>query len=278
MATFSGEQAHAEVAGAEICLICGATMRQAFTATVLGRHAVRYFGCPDCRHFRTESPHWLEQAYSRAIAGADTGLVMRNLMIARQLACVLFEFFDRDARYLDTAGGTGLLTRRMRDIGFDFFWEDPYCENVLAYGFEGPRGVGGYAAVSAFEALEHMADPLAFIRSCLDRSADRTLIFSTELFEGDLPPPDWWYFAFPTGQHISFFCNQTLQRIAATLGVRFLSHGGLHALTRHDISSRAWRRTVDRVDRGLFERVARKMVSRTQADHELMLRRAAGAA
>ena len=260
-------------AGGESCLLCGASMRASFTATVLGRHEVRYWSCPACGHFRTEKPYWLEQAYSRAIAGADTGLVMRNLGIARQLACVLHEFFDHAGTYLDTAGGTGLLTRLMRDVGFDFRWEDPYCENVLAHGFDAAPGGAGYEAVTAFEAIEHMQDPLGFVRGCLERSRTRTLIFSTELFEGAEPPRDWWYFAFPTGQHISFFSRRTLEQLAARLGVTFLSHAGLHALTSRDIAPRAWRKVLDQVGRR-HEKVAKKMQSLTLADHEAMLRRA----
>ena len=261
-------------AGGESCVLCGAPMRASFSATVLGRHEVRYWSCPACGHFRTEKPYWLQQAYSRAIAGADTGLVLRNLAIARQLACVLHEFFDPAAPYLDTAGGTGLLTRLLRDVGFDFRWEDPYCENVLAHGFEAAPGFTAYEAVTAFEAIEHMEDPLAFVRSCLERSRTRTFIFTTELFEGAEPAPDWWYFAFPTGQHISFFSARTLEQLAARLGVKFLSHAGLHALTSRDISPRAWRKVLDQVGRR-YEKVVKKMPSRTMADHEAMLRRAA---
>ena len=66
------------------------------------------------------------------IADADTGLVSRNLGIARRLAGLLYFGFDPKARYLDFAGGYGLLTRLMRDRGFNFYWHDLYCENVFA--------------------------------------------------------------------------------------------------------------------------------------------------
>jgi hypothetical protein len=261
----------------ESCVLCGAVMRASFRATVLGRHEAQYWSCPACGHFRTGKPHWLPEAYSRAIAGADTGLVMRNVGIARQLACVLHDFFDSAGTFLDTAGGTGLLTRLMRDVGFDFRWEDPYCENVLAYGFEATAEFTGYEAVTACEALEHMEEPLAFVRSCLGRSRTRTLIFTTELFEGPEPPRDWWYFAFPTGQHISFFSARTLEQLAARLGVRFLSHAGLHALTAQDIAPRAWRKVLDQAGKR-HAKIVRQLQSRTMADHEVMLRRAADAA
>jgi hypothetical protein len=253
------------------CQICGAAVRKAFEATVLGQHRVGYFFCDRCQHLRTQRPFWLPQAYSSAIARADTGLVMRNLKIARYLACILFEFCDRDGRFLDLAGGTGLLTRLMRDVGFDTYWEDAYCVNQMAAGFEAAAGSAGYEAVTAFEALEHMEDPLGFIESAVARSRTGTLVFTTELFEAAPPPADWWYYAFPTGQHISFFTRVTLDTVAARLGLRLLSAKGMHLLTRLDIDERQYARVLKKSGRGLYEKVCESMQSRTQADHDRML-------
>lgn len=248
-------------------------MRTAFRARVLDRHDVLYLSCPSCQHLRTETPHWLDEAYSRAIARADTGLVMRNLLIARRLSCILFELFDHEGRFLDVAGGTGLLTRLLRDVGFDAYWEDRYCENVLAAGFEAEPESTGYEAVTAFEALEHMPDPLAFLERCLARSSTATLVFTIELFGSSPPALDWWYYAFATGQHISFFNERTLAAVAERLGVRFLSARGMHMFTRQPITRHRLRRIVRKADHGYHEKVARAMISRTQTDHELMLRR-----
>ena len=45
-------------------------------------------------------------------------------------------FFNKNVAYLDVDGGYGMLTRLMRDYGFHFYWTDPYCQNILARGFE----------------------------------------------------------------------------------------------------------------------------------------------
>jgi Nif-specific regulatory protein len=37
---------------------------------------------------------------------------------------------------VDCAGGYGILVRLLRDYGVNALWSDPYCENVLAKGFE----------------------------------------------------------------------------------------------------------------------------------------------
>jgi hypothetical protein len=248
-------------------------MAQVFTARLLGRHDVRFYACPACQHLRSEAPYWLAEAYAEAITRADTGLVMRNLQIARLLGGVLFELFDRQGRFLDTAGGTGLLTRLLRDIGFDAWWADPYCRNVMAAGFEAPSGADGFEAVTAFEALEHMADPLAFIGESVQRSRTRTLIFTTELYEHTPPPPDWWYYAFPAGQHISFFTRQTLHEVARRLGLNFVTAGGLHMLTGLPLSQRRYAWIVRKAKWGwLQRRIRHQMQSRTQRDHDDMMR------
>lgn len=248
-------------------------MQPAFTARVLNRHEVRFFFCPACQHLRSETPYWLEEAYVDAIARADTGLVVRNLNIARLLGGILYELFDHKGRYLDTAGGTGLLTRLLRDMGFDACWEDPYCKNVIAAGFEIKPGERDFEAVTAFEALEHMVDPLAFISSAVERSKTRTLIFTTELFKHAPPPLDWWYYALPAGQHISFFTRRTLQEIARRLSLNFVSAGGMHMLTQKPVSQRSYAWIVKKAKRGWFQR---QLSSLTQPDHDAMMRALSG--
>lgn len=258
---------------AELCRVCGTTMNAAFTARLLSRHDVSFYSCPACGHLRSQTPYWLEEAYTEAITRADTGLVVRNLQIARLLGGVLFELFDHKGRFLDTAGGTGLLTRLLRDMGFDAWWEDPYCKNVIAAGFEAEPGAVDFEAVTAFEALEHMVDPMAFISGAVQRSKTRTLIFTTELFESAPPAQDWWYYAFPAGQHISFFTRRTLEEIARRLGLNFVSCSGLHMLTARRVSQRRYSWVVKKAKRGwLRGRIESELRSRTQSDHDDMMR------
>ncbi len=218
------------------CNICGHDSVHAFNARILHKYSADFFHCVHCGYLRTPDPHWLDEAYSEAIASADTGLVQRNLHLRRRCAPLLYFLFPKKAPFLDQAGGYGMFVRLMRDMGFDFYWEDKYCENLMARGFEA-RPDQDFSAVTAFEVLEHITDPLQFIEETLSSAHSETLIFSTELFEGDAPRPgDWWYYAFETGQHISFFQHRTLEVIADRLGAQLLSDGSLHILSKKGIN------------------------------------------
>lgn len=255
------------------CLICGAGTRESFRATVLKHHEASYRQCSDCGFLYAARPDWLKEAYSSAIARADTGLVQRNLAIADKLTAILSAFLDQRGRFLDMAGGTGLLVRLMRDRGFDYFWDDGYCANVHAPGFEASAGQSDYEAVTAFEALEHMEDPMAFVADALARTKTRTLIFTTELHDGVAPPADWWYYTFPTGQHIAFFSEQTLSRMGQRLGCTLVSSRGMHTLSARAFSQRKYSLVLRSLRRYYGWRVHRSLASRTDSDHRELLAR-----
>ncbi|MFA5984265.1 MAG: class I SAM-dependent methyltransferase [Methylococcaceae bacterium] len=214
------------------CPICFGELSKAFTATVLQKYEVSYYHCKTCGFVRSERPYWLDEAYSAAIAKTDTGLVSRNLALAKKLAILLYCYYPNDAAFLDYAGGYGLLTRLMRDNGFNFFWDDKFCQNLLASGFEADTAKQRFQAVTGFEVIEHVHDPVSFVKDVLEKSGCRTFIFSTQLYSGEIPPaPDWWYYAFDEGQHIAFFQFKTLAKLAEKLGLKFYSKNGIHILT-----------------------------------------------
>lgn len=205
------------------CPIDGAAMERMFEHAVLGRHRVEYFRCPSCRLLQPRDPHWLEEAYSDAIARTDVGLVDRNRTNWRRIEPLLHHLFPKAARFLDIGGGYGLLCRGMRDDGFDCYTTDPYCENLFAKDFE--PGPGFQAdALLAFEVMEHLTDPLTHVREAFQRYGCRTLVFSTLVHDGaDTPPLDWWYYAFETGQHVSLYHRESLEELARQLGVKLWS-------------------------------------------------------
>src|SRR5690606_10191648 len=121
--------------------------------------------------------------------------------------------------FLDYAGGYGIFTRIMRDIGFDFYWDDPYTENLLSKGFQ-KQEADKYEALTTFESFEHFEDPLAEIAKIADISEN--IIFSTALVPKPLPAPtDWWYYAFEHGQHIAFYSTKTFEVIAERFNLHY---------------------------------------------------------
>jgi hypothetical protein len=256
----------------ERCVLCASGRDKVFSTTLLQKHEVDYFYCENCGLLQTEEPYWLQEAYSSAIADADTGLVLRNLAIARRLSAVLYFCFDREGVFVDAAGGYGLLTRLLRDTGFDFYWQDKYCQNQFARGFEAEGIDRSVAAVTAFEVLEHVQDPLEFIDSVLSEFGSRTFVFTTELFAGDPPAPGrWWYYTPQTGQHISFFQERTLRYLGERLSLRLYSNRGMHVLTDRPLNESTFRFLTGKGS-WLGQAWARlRMTSKTFADHEYIV-------
>lgn len=252
------------------CPISAESMAPAFTATVLGKYEVAYYRCPGCGLLKTEPPHWLEEAYQDAIADADTGILARNNTNA-DLAELVFETLHlADGRFLDVAGGYGLLTRLLRDKGFDCYSTDKYCQNIFAKRFEPPADFSA-SALLAFEVLEHVEDPLAFISEAFGKYGSRTLVFSTLTFSGPVPPKSWWYYLFNTGQHISFYEPRTLAALAERLGCRhYMISTDLHLITDQPMTLVQRCLILKRSCRALYGawlRYKRRRLSRTWSDH-----------
>jgi len=203
---------------------------------VLGKYDAPYQYCETCDHVFAADPFWLNEAYSDAIVAADTDIVVRNIRTATRLAAIFFFGFGErgNGKYTDVAGGYGLLTRLMRDLGFNYYWSDPYAHNLFARGFEHDAQCGQCTAVSAIEVLEHVVDPAHFIQQCLTNFQTDTIAFTTEIFPDRHPPlaKDWYYYAPETGQHIAFFSSQGLQKLGARLELRYIRLGRIHIFTR----------------------------------------------
>jgi hypothetical protein len=236
---------------------------------LLGRHQVRYHLCGSCDYWCTDEPHWLAEAYSDAISAADTGLVLRNTMVARDLTPVLGSLFG-EGPFVDWAGGYGMLVRLMRDRGFDFYWRDAFADNLLARGFEWQGGTS--EAVTAIEVLEHVPDPVSFVEECLEGAGTDTIIFSQELHDG--PDADWWYLTPATGQHVSFYSARTLATLGDRLGLTLHTSPRLHMLTGRRLPHGRFARLVrsSPLSAPLY---ARRRTSLMHPDHREMLERLA---
>ena len=126
-----------------------------------------------------------------------------------------------------------------------------------------------FSAITAFEVLEHVYQPINFIKQSLNEAETKTIIFSTELFERYPPQPDEWdYYAHETGQHISFYQYSSLQYIAKKLALNLYSHQNLHVLTDKTLNSFYWNLLVGRLSKGLYQFAKKSIQSKTPQDFQ----------
>jgi hypothetical protein len=144
-------------------------------------------------------------------------------------------FFLKSSRHLDYGGGYGILTRLMRDIGFDSFWFDPYTPNLFAQGFDYIHNLK-IDVLTSFESFEHFINPIDDIEKIL--AISRNVIFSTQLLPTPTPKPgEWWYYGLEHGQHVSFYSHDTLNFIAKNFNLNVYSYNNVHIFTDKKINN-----------------------------------------
>ena len=218
------------------CRICSDSVSEVFSALLLKKYSVKYFQCPQCGYLQTEEPFWLEEAYQTSINYSDTGMMMRSLWHKNIAATLIYFLFNKKGQFLDYGGGYGVFVRLMRDIGFDYYWQDKHTENLFAKGFELTEITNKkFELLTCFEAFEHFIEPTKELEKLLKTS--RNILLSTEFIPEPLPRPDqWWYFSPEHGQHIGFFQKKTFEYLAKKNNLYFYTNGqNLHLLTEKRI-------------------------------------------
>lgn len=210
------------------CKICGGNTSHKFTTKVLYKYDVAYFQCDVCHFGQTEQPYWLEESYQSPMNLSDTGVMLRCERLSKITTTLIALFFKSDGQFLDYAGGYGVFTRAMRDIGFDYYWNDPYTPNLIARGFDGKMN-RQYEMVTTFESFEHFEDPMGQLEKIL-------LVTDNVVFTTDLAPnpiaKNWWYIAPEHGQHIAFHSKESLKEMAKKYGLHFYNAKNVHVFTR----------------------------------------------
>ncbi|MBN1396968.1 MAG: class I SAM-dependent methyltransferase [Bacteroidetes bacterium] len=251
-----------------ICRLCNREASFFKEGIILNKYNIKYYFCDHCRFLQTEYPYWLNESYESSINPFDTGLVKRNIDLSRKISIMLYYYFNRKGKYLDYAGGCGLFTRMMRDIGFDFYWKDKYSTNILAKGFE-YNNKDDIDAVTVIEAFEHFVKPVEEIESILKISSN--IIFTTELLPGEIPKLlNWWYYGQEHGQHVSFYSSDTLAYIANKYGLNFITDGRIHLFTKRKINKTMYSILLKTSEFGSAGIITKKMKSKTASDMELM--------
>ncbi len=212
------------------CKICDGESTVIFNAVVLKKYKVNYFKCNQCGFVQTEEPYWLNEAYESSINVSDTGIVLRNQRLSHITTSLIVLFFDRREKFVDYAGGYGLFTRMMRDIGFDFYWSDPFTKNLVARTFEIQDGKKYHLATS-FESFEHFDNPKEELQKII-QIADN-IILSTELLPSPIPnASDWWYYGLEHGQHIALYTQKAFIELARQFNLHYYNLDDVHLLTK----------------------------------------------
>jgi len=216
------------------CKICSKKSKYIFNAILLNKYDVKYYHCEVCGFLQTEEQYWVEEAYAESINISDTGYMQRNQHFSDKVSLLLVLLFNKNKKFLDYAAGYGVFVRMMRDIGFDFYWDDKYTENIFAKGFNNSKN-NKIEAITTFESFEHFINPMEEINNLLKIS--KNIIFSTELLPNIIPKPkDWWYYGLEHGQHVSFYSSITLNYIANKYGLFYYNMKDLHIFSENKIS------------------------------------------
>ena len=230
------------------------------------KYSVEYFQCPRCEYIQTENPYWLEEAYNSPINVSDTGMIMRNLWFRNVAATTIFFLFDYKGKFLDYGGGYGVFVRMMRDVGFDFYWQDKYTENLFAQGFEFTETEKlPIELLTCFEAFEHFVDPLAEFENLLCIS--RNILLSSEFVPEPLPSPsEWWYYGVEHGQHIGFYQKKTFLYLAERYNLNFYTNSqNIHLLTEKQFLAPTFK-LITKVSKYITPFIQKRMQSLTWKD------------
>jgi len=199
-----------------MCSICDSRSKYLQTRLLLKKYKVKYYRCTNCHFIETEKPrYWLKSKIS---------------------AIFFLLFCKKGKKILDYAGGYGIMTRMLRDIGLDCYWEDIYAENIFAKQFVGEANTK-YEMITAFEFLEHVDNPKTIIGKIIQKYSPKIFLFSTLIHNGN-PPKNWWYFSNDGGQHISLYTRKSLEILATKLNLNYSTNGvNLHLFSKQRIPS-----------------------------------------
>jgi hypothetical protein len=252
------------------CKICNLNSTCCFEAKIRNRYNARYFHCGNCGFLQIEDPVWLEEAYKDPIVDCDTGILERNLSFCQKTSVLLYFLFNKSEKFLDYAGGYGIFTRLMRDVGFDFYWHDPYAANIFAKGFEYNKDISKLELITSFESFEHFEYPYREIEKMLTMS--RSILFSTVLLPDPVPPPEsWWYYSIENGQHIGFYSLKTVNFIAQKYSLNLYSNNSnLHLFTDKVIKKSYYHKLVKR-SKKYMKTVKKHMHPKTFEDMNFVL-------
>jgi len=209
------------------CRLCQGAAEYLFSKPIMNKWRADYHRCASCHSLQVAESPWLAEVYELADKyqgfAFDTGLVARNLRLAGFIATFLRAANFSDRKILDYGGGTGLLTRLLRDMGFNTYCYDSYKSPQLVGAFH-VRTLDACKDVDiaiAVEVLEHFTDPAKDLEELL--RAAPLVIFTTDLYAGQ--SEDWEYLSTFNGQHVMFYSTAAMEYVERRFDVKYLDVG-----------------------------------------------------
>lgn len=203
------------------CKLCNGDTIKMFDLMILDKYKGEYIRCTDCGSLQIRDAFWIEEAYcSGNLSSLDYGVMQRNL----DNFCIVY-FFSKIFsvnKILDVGGGTGILTRLLRDYGFDTYFYDRHVTHSVAPSFNTAIIIDSDLRL-AFEVLEHFINPAQDLNILFDKNP-KFIITSTELYVNQ--SSDWPYLVPQSGQHIFFYSKKAMEFIALKHGYKYLNVGG----------------------------------------------------
>lgn len=259
----------------KFCKICSSKVDQVFRAKILQKYNADFLYCDECGFLQIDDPVWLQEAYKNPINICDTGIISRNIYFSKFSSILITLIYGINGQFLDYGGGYGIFTRVMRDIGFDYYWYDPFSNNLLAKGFEYDPNDQQISLVTSWECFEHFKNPLHDLNNIL--SISKNILFSTELLPEPIPSPNsWWYYGLENGQHISFYSRRTLKYLAELYGLNFYTNGTIHLFTKKRLNRFTFH-SIDWLSKIGFPSFIKLMIkSKTEEDMNKMMEKLFG--
>jgi len=223
----------------EICKVCSGISIY-FDESVVLNYNAKYLMCKNCGSIQIHEPHWIEEAHGDAIANLDVGLVSRTLVAGRLILTFLRFQRSKNIEGVDWGGGTGLLTRMLRDCGLNVFSYDKYATQYLAHGFIINQNSLSkpMTFISAIECFEHLVNPLIDLGEAAKNKS--YMILTTETTPNPSVKPsskNWWYYMPETGQHITFASSKGIKIFGELLEFpNYLRVGDMHFFSKNKIT------------------------------------------
>ena len=243
------------------CKICQGETSLFYTTQVLQKYSADYYTCNHCGFIQTSEPVWLKEAYNSAITNLDIGLIDRNLYLREHIPKIIDNCFPKAKIMIDYGGGYGLFVRLMRDMGYNFFRQDIYCENIFSNYFDvSDTNYKSFDLLTAFEVFEHFNHPMGEIEKMFQYSEH--IIFTTQLIPDKLEDfKNWWYVSPLTGQHIAFYSLKSLEFIAKKFNKNLYSNGSnLHIFTTQKTEPTLVKTLFQPKKKSLIKRIKLKLI------------------